>query len=194
MSLAQAVSAARAVFPNVPVATPAGTLPLPVVMVAIAGAESGWDPTALGDYGDGGPTCPIYGSATSFGLWQIHNVHAATIAARAGTSDPCQWIPWLFNPLNNAALAYSVYSTQGFGAWTTYTTGAWLGYLPAALAAMGGSGSAGHPSASTHTPPPASRFPAPATAGAVPEWALWAFLALAVFIWGDVTMTAVEHV
>ena len=54
MSIEQAAQAAVSVFPNTSVTTPYGTYSLRVVMVAIAGAESGWDPTANGDCGLGG--------------------------------------------------------------------------------------------------------------------------------------------
>lgn len=182
MSLAEAVVAAQSAFPWVTVQTTAGSLPLPVVMVAIAGAESSWDPTAVGDYGLGGPTCPRYGSGTSFGLWQIHNVHAAYIAQQAGSSDPCVWIPWLFNPANNAAVAASVYRSQGFGAWTTYNNGAWQSRLPLALAAFGAEGA-------SPTTPPHGATTSPIgglVAAGPPSFIVWALVGLAVLTWLDV--------
>jgi hypothetical protein len=165
MSVAQAAAAAVAVFPNVTVTTTAGPLPLPVIMVAIAGAESGWNPTALGDYGYGGPTCPTYGGATSFGLWQIHNIHAAYLATLAGSSDPCVWIPWLFDPLHNAVAAYGIYRGPiGLGNWTTYLNGAWRTYLPTATAAVAAV-------RRTSSPPPSAGLPQGQTATA--GWVGW---------------------
>jgi hypothetical protein len=172
MSAAQAAQAALAAFPDIPVTTSAGTYPLPVVMVAIAGAESGWNPDALGDYGLGGPTCPTYGSATSFGLWQIHNVHAAYIAAQAGSADPCVWIPWLFDPAHNAAVAASIYRSQGLAAWTTYTNGQYQAFLTAAQQAVAQAQAAG--SAAPSAPAPAVLPPAPSVPG--PNWLGWGLL------------------
>lgn len=188
MSLAQAVAAAQGAFPAVTVSTPAGPYPLPVVMVAIAGAESSWNPQALGDYGDGGPTCPAIGTATSFGLWQIHNVHAAYIAQQAGSSDPCVWIPWLFTPAHNAAVAASLVRSPGLSAWTTYRTGAWQRYLGAAQAAFS---PAGAPSSSSA--PVSSGGTGVAAAAPAPSWLWWAFIGLAVLTWGDVGLDVVRQ-
>ncbi len=136
MSIAQAAQVAVPAFGTGAVTTAHGRYPLAAVMVAIAGAESAWNPAALGDYGLGGPTCSRYGSATSFGLWQIHNVHAAYIGVQAGSTNPCVWIPWLLVPAHNAAVAASVYRSQGLAAWTTYQTGAWAAHLAAAQTAV----------------------------------------------------------
>ena len=88
---------------------------------AIAMAESSGNPQA------DNTTDPHGGS---FGLWQINGVHAP-----GGNATP-SWINEMFNPMNNAAEAYSV-SSQGtnFQPWSTYTSGAYQQYLPAATAA-----------------------------------------------------------
>ncbi len=127
MSIQQAAQAAVSVFPNTSVTTPYGTYSLRVVMVAIAGAESGWDPTANGDCGLGGPSCGSCagsgGQATSWGLWQIHNVHSAYLTQASGSSSPCGWQRWLFNPLNNAKAAWALYGgnlSTFLQNWTTW--------------------------------------------------------------------------
>jgi hypothetical protein len=144
VSLQDAAQAAVATFPDVPIRTPAGTFPLPVVMVAIAGAESGWDDAAQGDYGLGGPSCHGY---TSWGLWQIHNVHAAYLEQVTGSSDPCVWAAWLYDPYHNAQAALVLLDDDpqaGLSNWTTWNNGTYLQYLGqaqqavAAVAAQGG--------------------------------------------------------
>lgn len=111
MAITDAVLAARAVFPPTPVRTPEGTHSLISVMVAIAGAESDWDPHAAGDPGMRDPSCDgvAHGravvAATSWGLWQIHNVHADLLRAATGAEDACVWAEWLYDPVNNARAA-----------------------------------------------------------------------------------------
>jgi hypothetical protein len=135
MSIASAASAAVATFPWVNVTTPFGAYALPVVMVAIAGAETGgtYDDAAAGDFGLGGPSC---NGATSWGLWQIHNVHAQLLTQLSGSSDPCAWASWLSNAANCARAALAVYQSQGLGAWTTWNEGTYSGWLPAAQKAV----------------------------------------------------------
>ncbi len=76
--------------------------------VAIALAESGGNPNAIGDNG------------TSYGLWQIHwSAHPEFDKAR------------LFDPQYNANAAHDIYSRRGgFSDWTTYKTGAYAQFLP----------------------------------------------------------------
>jgi len=127
MSLAQAAQAAVQVFP------PA----IQVTMVAIAGAESGWDPTAAGDPCTANPGVPCCDGFTSFGLWQIHTVHTDLLRQLTGSADPCVWRAWLSDPVHNAVAAYAVYrSPSGLANWTTYTDGAYRAYLAQAQAAV----------------------------------------------------------
>jgi len=139
MSFQDAVNAAS-IFPTTPITTPSGTYPLNVVMVAIAGAESSYQNDAKGDYGLGGPTCD---GSTSWGLWQIHNSHSQYLTQMTGSSNPCDWENWCFNPNNNAKAALAI--INGFpdpltaiqNSWyTTWRTGAYIQYLGKAQQAM----------------------------------------------------------
>jgi len=100
------------------------------IMTAIAGPESGYRTDAMGDIGlqDGtwGP---------SVGLWQIRS-----LKAQNGTGGPRD-VSRLTDPTFNAASAKSIYDGQGLHAWSTFTSGAYLSFLPGArtAAATGGS-------------------------------------------------------
>ena len=142
MSIAQCAAAAVLVFPAAAVPTTAGSLSLPVVMVAIGGAESSWNPAAAGDAGLPGPSCAGY---TSWGWLQVHSVHAAYLEGVTGSADPCAWATWLYDPVHCAQAALAVYQGQGLGAWSSYTDGGWQANIAAAqqavtaaLAAVGG--------------------------------------------------------
>lgn len=149
MSIQQAAQAAVQTFPNTSITMPGGVIvPLRVLMVAIAGQESSWNATAKGDYGLGGPTCSD--GFTSWGLWQIHNVHSAYLTQQAGSSNPCTWEQWLFNPLHNAKVAWSLWQSSvqaglpGWWPWQSDITGipgvlapnAYQKYLAAARGAV----------------------------------------------------------
>lgn len=90
-------------------------------MVAIAGAESGFNPRAQNlKYPD-----------HSIGLWQINQL---AHKGRFGTDAQ------LMNPGRNAKAAYALYKQSGFVPWSTYTSGAYKSYLKEAQAAIGASG------------------------------------------------------
>jgi Lysozyme like domain len=80
--------------------------------VAIALAESGGNPSAIGDQN----LAPSNGP--SYGLWQI-NVGANPEFAGDNLTDP----------QTNANDAYQLYEASGFSPWTTYKTGAYLAYV-----------------------------------------------------------------
>ena len=89
-----------------------------VVAVAVAGAESGWDPDNIGDEllanqptGDGRTWGP------SIGLWQIRSIKEE--AGKGTLRDPTQ----LTNPAFNARSAFALYKGRGgdFTDWTVYT-------------------------------------------------------------------------
>ena len=154
MAIPSTIVAAASVFPMTLVATTRGQLPLRVVMLAIGGAESGWTADADGDCGLGGPSCGgcpgQSGAATSWGVWQIHNVHGAYLTQMSGSGTACDWRAWLFNPHNNAVAALNIYQSQGLGAWSTYTSGAWLNYLAEAQAAVNVTAAVVAPGPSAH--------------------------------------------
>jgi hypothetical protein len=87
---------------------------------AVAGAESGWNPTATNLNANG---------TTDYGMWQINSVHAAALATG-------NWR----DPTDNARMALAVWRQAGgsWAPWVTYNTGAYLAHLPAASAAQTG--------------------------------------------------------
>lgn len=98
-------------------------------MTAIAGGESGWDASALGDLGlqtdKWGP---------SFGLYQIRTLKSET---GKGTYRDIQWLAQ--SPVNQARAAYAISGGgSNFQPWTVYTSGKWRGFLDTARAAAGG--------------------------------------------------------
>lgn len=98
-----------------------------VVATAIAYAESGWNPTALGDVGleddSWGP---------SVGLWQIRS-----LKAQKSTGQPRDETR-LADPTFNAASMANISGTgRNFGAWTTYTSNAYKQYLVRSATAAG---------------------------------------------------------
>lgn len=94
--------------------------------VAIALAESSGNPSAHN----------AVPPDDSYGLWQI-NMYGSMGPARRkqfGLSSNSQ----LFDPATNAKAAYAISNGgKSFGAWSTYTSGAYLAYLPAANKAAG---------------------------------------------------------
>lgn len=134
MSLQTDAAVALSVFPHTLIDTPQGKLPLPVVMVSIGGAESGWNDQAQGDFGLPGPSCDKY---TSWGWLQIHSVHSAYLTRMTGSSNPCAWANWLYDPTNCAQAALAVLGSQlDLNAWTTWQTGAYLKYIDQAQSAV----------------------------------------------------------
>lgn len=99
-----------------------------VIAVAVAFAESSGETTQVHPNDDG---------STDYGLWQINTVHGSLL----NQGDK-------FNPIDNARMAYTVWRDSGWGAWTTYNTGAYLPYMARAQLAAGnpvspGTGTAG---------------------------------------------------
>lgn len=158
MGIADCATAAIKVFPNVTIQTAAGALPYPVVMVAIGGAESGWNASAAGDYGLAGPAC---GGATSWGWLQVHSVHAAYLQQQTGSTSPCVWASWLYDPLHNAQAALALVGAsptqQGLAnTWTTFAGGEWTAHIAAAQSAVTAAYQAagGGTTGGTNPPPP----------------------------------------
>lgn len=87
-------------------------------MTAIAQAESGLDPNAVGD-----TTITSAKWGPSIGLWQIRSLNADR-----GTGRPRD-ASRLTDPAFNARAALSVYREQGLSAWSVYTSGKYRQYL-----------------------------------------------------------------
>lgn len=93
-----------------------------VTAVAVALAESGGNPNALGDTNIGSGT-------GSFGLWQIN----ADAHPEYGPN-----FSQLYDPQTNANAAYAIYSAAGdsFSSWTTFKTGSYAGFVSSVEAAI----------------------------------------------------------
>jgi hypothetical protein len=177
--IAAIAQAAVATFPDVLIPTPLGGLPLPVVMVSIAGEEScGFNAQAAGDCGYdlpacGSCTCGPGTGATSWGAWQIHSIHEDYLRGVTGSSDPCVWSRWLFDPLNCAKAALWLYQgPSGLDNWTTWTSGTWERSLSQAQMAVTAANANGAPTPFTSIIP------------SLGTWALVGFLALGALLVG----------
>lgn len=104
-----------------------------LTMTAIAGAESGWNDTALGDTQLEDTTW-----GPSYGLFQIRTLKGET--GRGTTRDINALAA---GDVQQAAAALAVYQSQGLDAWTVYQTGAYRQYLAQAQAAAARIGSDG---------------------------------------------------
>ena len=93
-----------------------------VVAVAVAGAESGWNPNATHVNADG---------SVDYGEWQINSVHADLLAAG----------DWR-DPYSNARMARQVWADAGgsWSPWATFTSGAYSTRMSAAMVAVNGKG------------------------------------------------------
>lgn len=105
-----------------------------VIAVAVAKAESGWDPSATNANTNG---------STDYGLFQINSVHAAILAG-GDWSDP----------QDNAVMAHQVWLDAGssWSPWVTYWSGSYRQWMRDATAAT--SGVAGCPAVTDPGPGP----------------------------------------
>lgn len=55
--------------------------------------------------------------------------HYDKLARWTQSKDPEVWREWLKDPEHNIFAASEVYKSQGLGAWTAYTTGAYIPFL-----------------------------------------------------------------
>lgn len=96
------------------------------IMVGIAYAESGGDPTK---HNNKPPD-------DSYGLWQINMLGKMGPARRRlfGISSNDQ----LFDPATNARAAKKIYDTQGLNAWSTYDRGEYLKFMDKTTTEEGG--------------------------------------------------------
>lgn len=174
MSLAQIAAAARAVFPDITVSSPIGRYPLRVLMVAIAGHESSWEPGAHGDclggpgHYNGPPACQ---NCASWGAWQVNlPTWGPLLTHLTGSTNPCTWAQWLTDPTHAATAAWAIYQAdeasfgagQGFQAWQPDFSGGVQAHLAAAAAALGAS-------ATIPTAPPASHQSSGQSPGPTPQ-------------------------
>lgn len=102
-----------------------GSRNLAPIMAAIAMAESGGRVDAVGG--------PNSNGTYDYGLWQINSVHSQFDKARL-----------ISDPQYNAQAAVAIEKSQGLGAWSTYNSGAYKGFL--------GSASSGDPTFSRSRP------------------------------------------
>jgi len=87
-----------------------------VTAVAVAGAESGWNPTATHVNSNG---------SVDYGLFQVNSVHADLLASGN----------WQL-PADNARMALAVWKSSGWRAWSTHNSGSYQGYVGAARTAV----------------------------------------------------------
>src|SRR5690242_4461912 len=80
-----------------------------VTAVAVAFAESTFNEKAVHRNSDG---------STDYGLWQINSVHGFPELSSGAWADPAV----------NARLAYQVWKSQGWNAWSTHKPSDTLGY------------------------------------------------------------------
>lgn len=87
-----------------------------ITAVAVALAESGGNPSAIGDR-----DIPVSGAA-SIGLWQINTYYHPEFGPDFNV---------LMDPARNAAAAFSVYRAAGnsFSPWTTFKNGAYASFV-----------------------------------------------------------------
>lgn len=81
------------------------------IAAAVALAESGGNERAVSK--------PNTNGTIDRGAWQINSVHSAILK----TGDPLVLA-------DNARMAYAVWKSQGWNAWTTYKTGAYMSKMP----------------------------------------------------------------
>lgn len=102
-----------------------------VTETAIAGAESGWDDTAVGDVRLENNTW-----GPSYGLFQVRTLKRQT---GQGSDRDLSWLA--ASDLNQAKAAYDIsHGGTNFSPWTTYTSGAFQRFLGPSQAAAGAAG------------------------------------------------------
>lgn len=115
-----------------------------ITMVAIAGPESGYieDRPSSSDVwgmpGDNAGWRPYSCDRVySWGLWQIFMpVHRLLLQEATGSTDPCTWRDYLCNGAHNAYIAYRIWLSQGFAAWSVYNLGLHKRFLADATMAV----------------------------------------------------------
>jgi Lysozyme like domain len=106
-----------------------------IVAVAVALAESGGNPNALGDKGLVGQSAgngQHWGP--SVGLWQIRSIQEET--GKGTLRDERA----LVDPQSNANHAHAIWQQSGWGPWSTHNNQSYLLWMPTATAAVGVAG------------------------------------------------------
>lgn len=107
-----------------------GTLsPVQIATLCLAVGWASWQPIAICLAESSGAIGAINrdnpDGSIDRGLWQINSSHAQY--------DPTKLVS---DPLYNCQAAFAIYHSQGYGAWTTYTNGAYLAHKAIATAAL----------------------------------------------------------
>lgn len=112
------------------------------ILAAVAMGESGYNPAAAkDDYIE-----------TSYGLFQINiDAHYPKLKNWTKSGDMEVWKTWLKNPDNNIFAASQVYHSQGLGAWSVYTSGAYKQYMGQTFQVKGDPGDPGGQPAAQET-------------------------------------------
>jgi len=113
-------------------------------MLAIAGAESGYDGAARGDSLESFPPAQrgLYSRYAvdgflSFGPWQIFlPAWADDLTQLSGSSDPAQWASYLSSIPWSAQFANLVLRKQGLKAWSAYNNEAYIDHQVEATVAL----------------------------------------------------------
>lgn len=121
-----------------------------IIMAAVAGSESSYDMHVIND-------TPATGDY-SCGLWQVNYYNGLYSSRAAAYGTPAQFLAKGIG--GQADAAFAIWQQQGFGAWGSYTNGAWRRWLP------GGQGIPGPQGPQGQFTPPAP--PAPAK-----DWSVW---------------------
>ncbi|HET7414765.1 MAG TPA: transglycosylase SLT domain-containing protein [Arthrobacter sp.] len=104
-----------------------------VIADAVAHAESGLNPLSVNTANKNG--------TTDYGLMQINSSHVALLQS-GDWRDPAQ----------NMRMAFQVWKSQGWHAWSSYNNGSYSKFMPVALASSGAPAIQSLPGAYTATP------------------------------------------
>lgn len=135
MSIDSVATAAVYTFPNIDYWTPLGYVKLPVVMVAISGAESTFGTDDAGPRNPNGYNCDGHGY---WGAWQVSlRAHAGWLQRHVGSDSPCDWADWLLDDMHCARAALHIMgSGYDLTAWQTFTQHTYLKFIRQASEAV----------------------------------------------------------
>jgi hypothetical protein len=104
-----------------------------IIMAAVGGSEGGYDMAVINDT----PSTGDY----SVGVWQINYYNGLYQERAAEFGTPEHLIAGGVG--RQADAAFRIWQQQGFGAWTSYTSGAWRRFLPGGAGVPGPQGPQG---------------------------------------------------